>query len=305
MKNKKKIGIALAVVSVALLFGCSPVSGRKSISSKTQVEGLDQLGAITAVAREDGSGTRNVFAELLGFDEKNKETGASDLTRGDAKVADSASNVVAEVAADKSAIGYVSMGALKEATGIKVLAVNDTPLDVETVKKGTYPLSRSFYMAYYETDKELNQEFLRFVRGKGQEFVAEQYVPSAKAENFRSMGQKGSIHIDGSTSVAPLMEMIAEEYMLQNPNAEIEITESDSTKGIDSAIKGDADFAMSSRELKDYEKELLDYEMIAKEGIAVIVNEENPMETITTEQLNQIYTGKISSWQEINGKIDD
>ena len=305
MKNKKKIGIALAVVSVALLFGCSPVSGIKSISSKTQVEGLDQLGAITAVAREDGSGTRNVFAELLGFDQKNKETGASDLTRGDAKVADSASNVVAEVAADKSAIGYVSMGALKEATGIKVLAVNDTPLDVETVKKGTYPLSRSFYMAYYEADKELNQEFLRFVRGKGQEIVAEQYVPIAKAENFLSMGQKGSIHIDGSTSVAPLMEMIAEEYMLQNSNAEIEITESDSTKGIDSAIKGDADFAISSRELKDYEKELLDYEMIAKEGIAVIVNEENPMETITTEQLNQIYTGKISSWQEINCKIDD
>ena len=93
--------------------------------------------------------------------------------------------------------------------------------------------------------------------------------------------------------------------MLQNSNAEIEITESDSTKGIDSAIKGDADFAISSREFKDYEKELLDYEMIAKEGIAVIVNEENPMETITTEQLNQIYTGKISSWQEINGKIDD
>ena len=305
MKNKKKIGIALAVVSVALLFGCSPVSGIKSISSKTQVEGLDHLGAITAVAREDGSGTRNVFAELLGFDEKNKETGASDLTRGDAKVADSASNVVAEVAADKSAIGYVSMGALIGATGIKVLAVNVTPLDVETVKKGTYPLSRSFYMAYYETDKELNQEFLRFVRGKGQEIVAEQYVPIAKAENFLSMGQKGSIHIDGSTSVAPLMEMIAEEYMLQNSNAEIEITESDSTKGIDSAIKGDADFAISSRELKDYEKELLDYEMIAKEGIAVIVNEENPMETITTEQLNQIYTGKISSWQEINCKIDD
>lgn len=267
MKNKKKIGIALAVVSVALLFGCSPVSGRKSISSKTQVEGLDQLGVITVVAREDGSGTRNVLAEV--------ET-------------------------DKSAIGYVSMGALKEATGIKVLAVNDTELDTETVKKGTYPLSRSFYMAYYYTDKELNQEFLRFVRGKGHEIVAEQYVPIAKAENFLSMEPKGSIHIDGSTSVAPLMEMIAEEYMLQNPNAGIEITESDSTKGIDSAIKGDADFAMSSRELKDYEKELLDYEMIAKEGIAVIVNEENPMETITTEQLNQIYTGKISSWQELN-----
>lgn len=155
-------------------------------------------------------------------------------------------------------------------------------------------------MAYYYTDKELNQEFLRFVRGKGHEIVAEQYVPIAKAENFLSMEPKGSIHIDGSTSVAPLMEMIAEEYMLQNPNAGIEITESDSTKGIDSAIKGDADFAMSSRELKDYEKELLDYEMIAKEGIAVIVNEENPMETITTEQLNQIYTGKISSWQELN-----
>ena len=301
MKNRK---VMLGIIVLTAICGCRSVGTHESIL-KEQISGLDKLGNVMVITREDGSGTRSTFSQLTGFDEKNKETGASDLTRGDAKVADSASNVVAEVAADKSAIGYVSMGALKEATGIKVLAVNDTPLDVETVKKGTYPLSRSFYMAYYETDKELNQEFLRFVRGKGQEIVAEQYVPIAKAENFLSMGQKGSIHIDGSTSVAPLMEMIAEEYMLQNSNAEIEITESDSTKGIDSAIKGDADFAISSREFKDYEKELLDYEMIAKEGIAVIVNEENPMETITTEQLNQIYTGKISSWQEINGKIDD
>ena len=120
------------------------------------------------ITREDGSGTRNTFSQLTGFDEKNKETGASDLTRTDAETADSASLVLETIAQEKNAIGYVSMGALDDAQGVKVLQIDGKTLNAETVQKGTYPLSRSFYIAYYENDNELEQEFLRFIRGKGQ-----------------------------------------------------------------------------------------------------------------------------------------
>ena len=296
MKNRKAM---LGIIVLTAICGCRSVGTHESIL-KEQIAGLDKLGNVMVITREDGSGTRSTFSQLTGFDEKNKETGASDLTRTDAETADSASLVLETVAQEKNAIGYVSMGALDDAQGVKVLQIDGKTLNAETVKKGTYPLSRSFYIAYYENDNELEQEFLRFIRGKGQETVEKQYVAVGKASTFVSLKPKGTIIVDGSTSIAPLMEVIAEEYMQQNPEAEIVIEESDSSKGIDSVIKRNAEIAMSSRELKDYEKELLDYETIAKEGIAVVVNEENPLETITLEQLRKIYTGEIDSWKQLN-----
>lgn len=256
MKNRK---VMLGIIVLTAICGCRSVGTHESIL-KEQISGLDKLGNVMVITREDGSGTRSTFSQLTGFDEKNKETGVSDLTRTDAETADSASLVLETVAQEKNAI----------------------------------------YIAYYENDNELEQEFLRFIRGKGQETVEKQYVAVGKASTFVSLRPKGTIMVDGSTSIAPLMEVIAEEYMQQNPEAEIVIEESDSSKGIDSVIKRNAEIAMSSRELKDYEKELLDYETIAKEGIAVVVNEENPLETITLEQLRKIYTGEIDSWKQLN-----
>ena len=299
-KNRKAM-LGILFLAAICVWGCRPVGTHESIP-KEQISGLDELGNVMVITREDGSGTRSTFSQLTGFDEKNTENGASDLTRTDAQTVDSASSVLETVAQEKNAIGYVSMGALDDVQGVKVLQIDGKTLSNETVQKGTYPLSRSFYIAYYdsENDNELEQEFLRFLRGKGQEIVARQYVAVGKASTFVSLKPKGTIRIAGSTSVAPLMEVVAEEYMQQNPEAEIVIEESDSSQGIDSAIKQNAEFAMSSRELKDYEKELLDYETIAKEGIAVVVNEENPLQTITLEQLRKIYTGEIDSWKQLN-----
>lgn len=63
--------------------------------------------------------------------------------------------------------------------------------------------------------------------------------------------------------------------------------------------QGKCDLGMCSRELRSYEKELLNYEMIAKDEIAVIVNAKNPLENITVEQLEAIYTGKTVKWEEV------
>lgn len=78
----------------------------------------------------------------------------------------------------------------------------------------------------------------------------------------------------------------------------ISVEASDSADGLNRAMSGECDFGMSSRDLKEYEKELLDYEVIAEDKIAVIVNEDNPLESITTETLKNIFTGERKQWAE-------
>ena len=92
-----------------------------------------------------------------------------------------------------------------------------------------------------------------------------------------------------------------EAYSELNPNAEIEIQQSDSTTGVTNALSGVCDIGMASRELKDSEKEKgASATVIALDGIAVIVNNENPLNNITSEQVKQIYTGETTGWDDIN-----
>lgn len=97
-----------------------------------------------------------------------------------------------------------------------------------------------------------------------------------------------------------MMRKLADGYEKYNPEAEIIITESDSKKGLTAAIQGKCDLAMASRELESYEKELLSYEMIAKDGILVTVNEKNPLQDITIGQLKDIYDGTVEEWKQLN-----
>ena len=97
------------------------------------------------------------------------------------------------------------------------------------------------------------------------------------------------------------MEKLKEAYSDLNPNAEIEIQQSDSTTGVTNALSGVCDIGMASRELKDSEKEKgASATVIALDGIAVIVNNENPLNNITSEQVKQIYTGETTGWDDIH-----
>ena len=104
----------------------------------------------------------------------------------------------------------------------------------------------------------------------------------------------------GSSSVTPVMEKLKEAYIGVNPNAEIEIQQSDSTTGVTSTIDGICDIGMASRELKDSEtSEGVASSVIAMDGIAVIVNQENPLDELSSEQVKDIYTGAILDWEEL------
>lgn len=298
MRKRKRILLLLLAVALTLS-GCGAAG-----QSLTAVDGLDALGAVQVVSREEGSGTRSAFAELVGFDES-ADSESADATTEDALVVADAEAVIAAVEADPSAVGYVSMGALDELEGAKALAVDGVDATLDNVKNGSYPLSRPFCLAWSGSLSELEQDFLTYVLGKGQAIVSQSYVAVEDSTTFLSGKQSGTITIHGSTSAAPLLEELAEEYMTLNPNAVVEVTASDSTTGLNDAMQGRCDFGASSRALKDYEEELLDSQVIARDGIAVIVNGENPLDAVTLEELCGLFTGTIADWNSINTERED
>lgn len=174
MKRKRML---LFLVLVSLLLAVLGCQSEEPVSAQNQkVEGLDKLGDIQVISREEGSGTRSTFAQLAGFSGTDEKT--ADLTTKKAQVANDAQEVKTLVGKNPSAIGYVSMGGLSEEDSIKTLKVNGAAAAME---EKSYPLSRTFYLAYCGQLSELERDFLSYVHGAGQTIVAESYIPVAKS----------------------------------------------------------------------------------------------------------------------------
>lgn len=299
-KKQRKYLVVIAILTVLAVVLSACRSGTDN-ADKPDKEALKSLGKIQVIAREDGSGTRAVFAQMTGLEQKDSTENAGDMMRTDAEIQDSGEAVLEAVENYPSAIGYVSMGLLGDTTEVKALSVDGVAPETEQIKKENYPLSRTFYLAYSGELSELEQDFLSYVNGAGQKIVSENFVSVKKkpADSFLSGKQSGSIKISGSTSVAPLLQQLADEYEKYNPNARIEIEENDSTQGLTAAMEGTCDLAMSSRDLKSYEAELLEPVEIAKDGILILVGEKNPLQNITMDQLAKIYRGDISQWSDL------
>ena len=288
---KKLIGILLAaVLSIATFTACS--GGNTSAFNN----GKD----IVVVSREDGSGTRGAFIELFGIEQKNDDGTKKDLTTKEAIIAKQTDVMMTNIAGDKYAIGYISLGSLNDT--VKALQIEGVTPTAENVKNGTYPIARPFNIATNGEATGLAKDFIGFIlSAEGQVVVGKSYI--AVSENtpaFAGNKLSGKIVVAGSSSVTPIMEKLKEAYLAINPNATIEIQMSDSSAGITGAIDGTCNIGMASRELKDSELEQLTVAQIALDGITVIANYENPTTTITKEQVKAIFTGETLTWSGIN-----
>ena len=265
-------------------------------SSEESTEGGAASGPITVVSREDGSGTRGAFVELIGVEDEE----GNDMTTVDAEISNSTEVVIQSVAGNTGAIGYISLGSLDDTVkGVKIDGVEPT---AENIENGSYTVSRPFNVATKgELTNEAAQDFMNYIMSEeGQAIVAEDYIPVADVEAFESNGASGSVTISGSSSVSPLMQKLIEGYNAVNPNVEIELQTSDSTTGMTDAINGMSDIGMASRELKQEELDAgLVNTVIATDGIAIIVNNESPIEDLTTEQVRDIYLGNVTDWSEV------
>ena len=255
---------------------------------------------INVLSREDGSGTRGAFIELFGIEEKDADGNKVDNTTEEAVITNSTSVMLTSVASDEYAIGYVSLGSLDDT--VKAVSIDGADATVENIKDGSYTIARPFNIATKGDVSEVAQDFINYIMSaEGQAVITENgYIGSDDAAAFESNGATGKVVVSGSSSVTPVMEKLKEAYLAVNTGAEIEIQESDSTTGMTDAAAGTCDIGMASRELKDSETEQgLTATTIAMDGIAVIVNLDNPTTNLTTDQVKNVYVGDVATWDEL------
>lgn len=255
---------------------------------------------ITVVSREDGSGTRGAFIELLGIEEKNADGKKVDRTINTAEITNSTSVMMTTVAGNENAIGYISLGSLNNT--VKAVKVDGVEASAENVKNGSYKVSRPFNIVTNGAVTELADDFIKFILSEDGQAVVENagYISMGNTGKYESAGLSGKVTIAGSSSVTPVMEKLKEAYVAINPNVTVEVQQSDSTTGVTSAIEGACDIGMASRDLKDSEVEKgAQAQAIALDGIAIIVNKENKVDELSSEVIKKIYIGEITNWSEV------
>ena len=255
--------------------------------------------SITVISREEGSGTRGAFVELTGVEQK-IDGKKVDMTTEDAEITNNTSAMLMTVEGDEQAIGYVSLGSLNEK--VKAVKVEGVEATAENVSNGTYKIARPFNIAFKaDGQSDLSKDFIAYIMSaEGQTIINEHgYVGSNDAAAYEANGAEGKLVVGGSSSVSPVMEKLIEAYKAVNPKADIELQTTDSTTGMTAAIDGTYDIGMASREMKEDEAAALSHQAIAMDGIAVIVNQANPTDELSVEQIGSIFTGDLTKWDEI------
>ncbi|MCI6996062.1 MAG: substrate-binding domain-containing protein [Eubacterium sp.] len=311
------LGTALAV-SAIMMVGCGATekaddtaadttqnteaeeTGAAEEADNTVEESTDFSGMISPVSREDGSGTRGAFIELFGIETKDADGNKIDNTTDLAEITNSTSVMMTTVQGNEYAIGYVSLGSLNDS--VKALNIDGAEATVDNIKSGTYKISRPFNIVTKEGLSEVAADFVKYIMSEDGQAVVEDngYISQGNEGAYEASGLSGKVTVAGSSSVTPVMEKLKEAYMAVNPDVDIEVQQSDSTTGVNSAIEGICDIGMASRELKDSEaSEGITAQAIALDGIAVVVNLNNPISDMTSEQVRSIFTGETQDWSDI------
>lgn len=288
--KKTVLGVLAGVLALTILFaGCTGGA-------------FDAANEITVISREEGSGTRGAFVELFGVEEEDESGEKVDRTVATADVQTSTGVVLTSVSGNRNAIGYISLGSLNDT--VKALQIDGVAPSVAAVKDGSYKIARPFNIAYNEASlSDAAREFIAYIlSAEGQQIVEEAgYIPvSENAAAFASSSASGTVTVSGSSSVTPVMEKLKEAFAAVNANITVEVNMSDSTTGMTDAASGNCDIGMASRALKDSELSSgLTGTQIALDGIAVIVNPENPLTSLSGEQVKSIYVGDATVWADV------
>ena len=268
--------------------------------AQTEAAGGSMEGAIDVISREDGSGTRGAFIELFGVEQKDTSGEKVDYTTDDAEITNSTEVMITSVAGDKQAIGYISLGSLNDS--VKALKIDGAAATVDDIKDGSYKIARPFNIVTTGEVSDVAQDFINFIFSEeGQKVVEDNgYISQGNQGAYTASGKSGKVTVAGSSSVTPVMEKLAEAYKALNSDVTVEVQQSDSTTGVTSALEGVCDIGMASRELKEEETAKgAQGQVIAMDGIAVVVNNDNPVDDLTSEQVKDIYVGDTTDWSDL------
>jgi len=306
MRKRRLLPTTVVAVLLALLLAATACSsdGNGSATGPTNTANTTTStpsGPISVIAREDGSGTRQAFVELFGIEQNTGGT-KTDLTTVDAVVTNSTAVMMTTVASDSRAIGYLSLGSLD--SSVKALAIDGVDATTHNVSNGSYAIQRPFTIVTGGSLSAAAQDFIGFIMSsdgqaviEGNHYVAVTATASAYKTNPNASGK---VVVAGSSSVTPVMEKLKEAYIALNPSVTVEIQTSDSSTGVQSTIDGICDMGMASRDLKASERAAgLAPTVIALDGIAVIVSRDFALDGLTSAQVQGIYTGTITRWDEL------
>lgn len=308
MKKFICTALTLAMV-VGSLAGCGSSSSKETTAaSGAATEAATEAAAagdfdtskeISVNSREDGSGTRGAFIELFGVEEKAADGTKVDNTTVEANITNSTAVMMTSVAGDPYAIGYISLGSLNDT--VKAAKIDGAEATTENVANGSYKVARPFNIVIKDGLSDVAKDFVDYIMSaEGQDIIEQNgYIKiDQNAAAYAGSKPEGKIVVAGSSSVSPVMEKLKEAYLAVNTNADIEIQTSDSTTGVTSTQEGICDIGMASRDLKDTETGVT-ATTIAQDGIAVIVNNENPVENLTSDQVKSIFTGETTVWADV------
>ena len=306
---KKFLALSLTMMmAVAALTGCgssqdtttTDTTGQETTAEgETSTEG-GMEGSISVVSREDGSGTRGAFIELFGIEQTDESGEKVDLTTTSAEITNSTAVMMTTIAGNPQAIGYISLGSMNDT--VKALKIDGAEATADNIKAGTYKVARPFNIATKDDVSAVAQDFITFIMSEEGQAVVEEngYISQGNNGAYTASGQSGKVVVAGSSSITPVMEKLKEAYTALNPDVTIEIQQNDSTTGMTSVAEGGCDIGMASRALKDSELEKgLTPTVIAMDGIAVIVNNENTISDMTSENVKAIFTGEITDWSAV------
>jgi phosphate transport system substrate-binding protein len=287
---RKRLFAAIAMIAL-VCSSCSPGIAPGGVS-----------GAIDIISREEGSGTRSAFVDL--FDIVDAD-GYDNLT-ATAEITNNTAVVITSVAGDADAIGYISLGSMSGT--IKALKIDGAEASEENIKNGSYTVQRPFIIVTDDETDAATVDFVRFILSEAGQSIIEQkgYVGANAmsgeiAPQYTSADIAAKVVVAGSSSVSPVMESLIEAYMALNPHTVVELQQSDSSTGINAVIDGICQIGMSSRHIteKEVAKGIVPV-MIAIDGIAIIVNNSNVHDGISSDQVRDIFIGNIKKWDEID-----
>ena len=297
---------AAALCGALVLAGCAGTSAGDmtaagDAASAAGDSGASASGPISVYSREDGSGTRGAFVELLGIEQADANGDKVDMTTPTAAITNSTAVMMTSVAGDPNAIGYISLGSLDDT--VKAVSIDGVAPSAAAVKDGSYAIARPFNVVTKGDLSAPAADFFAFIMSAdGQAVVSDNnYIAiDDAAAPFASNGASGKVVVAGSSSVTPVMEKLAEAFQAANPQVTVEVQQSDSTTGVNMAVDGTCDIGMASRELKDSETGAgVQSTAIALDGIAVIVAPQSSVDKLTSQQVCDIYTGAVTNWADV------
>ena len=262
---------------------------------------FDENKNISVVTREDGSGTKSAFMEIIGLKGKTDVSGVI--------VASNTASVLGEVKGNPLAISYDSLGYITDE--VKMLKVDGVEATIENIKNGSYKISRPLNIVYQENNikNEANKAFYEFLQSSdAQSIIADNGYVSTK-DNATSYtvipALTGEIDISGSTSLLPLMEKLAARFEEIQGGVKITVAGGGSGTGYNNAKNGVSDFGMISESFNPSKAVGCTYYEVAKDGIAVIVNKANTLDNISLEDLKSIYNvdagdSAIKTWSGVS-----